>query len=54
MSHSEVLAKAQKAKIKFIDLWFSDILGAVKNVTIPVSELKKALVEGVLLHHIEN
>jgi glutamine synthetase len=47
MSVSEVLTKAQKAKIKFADLWFSDILGAVKNVTIPVSELRKALVEGI-------
>jgi glutamine synthetase len=47
MTNTEVLKKAQKDRIKFIDLWFSDILGAVKNVTIPVGELKKALTEGI-------
>jgi glutamine synthetase len=37
----------QKHQIKFIDLWFSDILGSVKNITIPVRQLKTALANGV-------
>ena len=43
----QVLKRAEKEKIKFVDLWFSDILGSVKNVTIPVKQLRKALQEGI-------
>lgn len=31
----------------FIDLWFSDILGSVKNLTIPADQLEKAINEGI-------
>lgn len=37
----------EKEKVKFIDLWFSDILGSVKNETIPVQHLRKTLHDGI-------
>jgi glutamine synthetase len=43
----QVLKKVAKEKVKFIDLWFSDILGSVKNETIPVKQLDKALKNGI-------
>ncbi len=39
----EVLKKAQEWRLEFIRLQFTDILGIVKNVAIPVRELEKAL-----------
>lgn len=47
MTTSHVLKRAEKEKIKFVDLWFSDILGSVKNVTILAHQLRKALKEGI-------
>ncbi len=43
----EIVKGLKKNNIKFIDLWFCDILGSVKNVTIPVTELPKALKDGI-------
>lgn len=40
-------SQLKKHNIRFIDLWFSDVLGSVKNVTIPVSELDKARKDGI-------
>ena len=37
------IQQAQQAAIKFIDLQFIDVVGVVKNVTIPVHELQEAL-----------
>lgn len=34
---------ADEQNVKFIRLQFTDILGIIKNVEIPVSQLKKAL-----------
>lgn len=39
----EILALAKQLDIKFIRLQFSDILGVVKNVAIPIKQLPKAL-----------
>ncbi|MBN2619465.1 type I glutamate--ammonia ligase [candidate division WOR-3 bacterium] len=47
MTTDQVLKKVEKEKVKFIDLWFSDILGSVKNETIPVKQLGKALQNGI-------
>ncbi|KPJ74512.1 glutamine synthetase [candidate division TA06 bacterium DG_78] len=47
MTITTIFNTIQKEKIKFIDLWFSDILGSVKNETIPVKQLRKALKEGI-------
>ncbi|MBE0432111.1 glutamine synthetase [candidate division WOR-3 bacterium] len=42
-----ILKTVEKEKVKFLDLWFSDILGSVKNETIPVQHLKKTLNDGI-------
>ena len=39
----DVLAHVKDEKVKFIRLQFSDMLGFIKNVEIPASQLKKAL-----------
>ncbi len=39
----DVLALADEQKVRFINLQFTDILGVVKSVAIPVSQLEKAL-----------
>ncbi len=43
----EVLKRAEKDRVKFVDLWFTDILGVTKNISIPVEFLEKALTDGV-------
>ncbi|MEW6069903.1 MAG: glutamine synthetase family protein, partial [Candidatus Thermoplasmatota archaeon] len=43
----EILERVKKEKVKFIQLQFMDILGAVKNVSIPAENLEKALFDGV-------
>ncbi len=47
MTTEHIFKRIAKDKIKFIDLWFSDILGSVKNVTIPATALKKSLRDGI-------
>ena len=42
-----VLQTAREHDVKFIRLWFSDILGQLKSVAITVEELPEALEEGV-------
>ncbi len=42
-----VLQKAKEHDIKFIRLWFTDILGFLKNFAITVEELEGALEEGM-------
>lgn len=37
----------RRQHIRFIDLWFSDMLGSIKNETIMVNELEKALTDGI-------
>jgi glutamine synthetase len=44
---SEILDLVEKNNIRFIDLQFTDIVGVVKNVTIPVHELLTAIENGV-------
>jgi glutamine synthetase len=44
---SEVLARVEQNHIKYIDLQFTDVVGVVKNVTIPVQELPDALANGI-------
>ncbi len=46
-SIDELLASVQQAQIKYIDLQFTDVVGVVKNVTVPVSELEDALTNGI-------
>ncbi|CAG0947301.1 partial Glutamine synthetase, partial [Anaerolineae bacterium] len=44
---SELLAQVEQNRIKFIDLQFTDVVGLVKNVTIPSQELSDALTNGI-------
>jgi glutamine synthetase len=44
---TEVLKKAHDAKLAFVSLWFTDILGFLKSLVITVDELEKALDEGM-------
>src|SRR5256712_5740165 len=46
-SVSYVLQTAREHDVRFIRLWFSDILGSLKSVAITVDELREALEEGV-------
>lgn len=52
MNHStdsvaNILAQAEQHNIKFIDLQFTDVVGVVKNVTIPAHQLIPALENGI-------
>ncbi len=44
---TDVLQLAKREGVKFVQLQFTDILGAVKSVTIPISQFSKALDEGI-------
>ncbi|GGL65227.1 type I glutamate--ammonia ligase [Sporolactobacillus putidus] len=39
----DIISKVNEANVKFIRLQFTDLLGIIKNVEIPVSQLEKAL-----------
>ncbi len=43
----EVLARAEQAGIKFVSLQFTDIVGVVKNVTIPLHKFEDAIDYGL-------
>jgi len=45
--HGETIARAQQDDVKFVSLQFTDVMGTIKNVTIPVSELSEALENGI-------
>jgi len=47
VSKPEIMQAVKKEDIRFIQMQFMDILGTVKNVTIPASKLEEALEEGV-------
>nr|HPI14080.1 glutamine synthetase [Spirochaetota bacterium] len=42
-----ILKLAAENRVKFIRLWFSDILGFLKSFAITIDELEDALVQGV-------
>ena len=42
-----VLKKAKEQNVKFIRLWFTDILGFLKSFSITVEELENALTDGM-------
>ncbi len=46
-TRDEIREAVRKHRIKFINLWFTDITGVVKNVTIPVDQLDMCLEHGV-------
>lgn len=47
-SREYVLQRARDHDIKFIRLWFTDILGSLKSLAITVEELEDALTEGMV------
>ena len=44
---ADLLTHVKQEHIKFIDLQFTDVVGVVKNVTIPAHELPEALKNGI-------
>jgi glutamine synthetase len=44
---AELLARVELEHIRYIDLQFTDVVGVVKNVTIPAHELPEALNNGI-------
>jgi len=46
MESADVLELADEKGVKFIQLWFTDIIGNLKSVTIPRNQLKDALQQG--------
>jgi glutamine synthetase len=46
-SASDILAEIKDSQIKFIDLQFTDIMGAVKSITIPINQLADTLDHGI-------
>jgi glutamine synthetase len=47
MTEEAVLTTIKEQNIRFIDLWFTDILGVVKNVTIPAEKLPRVIEHGI-------
>ncbi|MDD1743384.1 MAG: glutamine synthetase beta-grasp domain-containing protein, partial [Methanomassiliicoccales archaeon] len=45
----DILAKVKQENVHFIEMQFSDILGMVKSVTMPMSKLERAMEEGVFI-----
>jgi glutamine synthetase len=43
----EVISMVRKGRIRFAQLWFTDVLGFLKGVTIPVAQLDHALESGM-------
>ncbi len=43
----KALREARKHGVRFIQLWFTDILGQIKSISVPASELKAVLEEGM-------
>jgi len=44
---SQVMQKIEENDIKFIKLWFTDILGFLKSFSVPKEEIEKAFMEGI-------
>src|SRR6266540_223087 len=47
MTKSEVLSLAKDQKVQFINVMFTDLLGVMKALTIPVSKLEDAIEQNV-------
>src|SRR5215213_2501550 len=43
---SEILARAEKEKIRFVNLQFTDLMGIVKSVAIPLHQFEDACLNG--------
>ena len=47
MQKQDVLAQAEAAHVRFIALWFTDIMGIVKNIMVPVQQLERVIDSGL-------
>jgi glutamine synthetase len=47
MEKAKALREAKKHGVKFIQLWFTDILGQLKSISVPAAELRAVLEEGM-------
>ena len=47
MGNEDVLRTVKENEVRFVQLWFTDLLGNLKSVEIPAGELPKALDEGI-------
>ena len=47
LTSREVLSQVRKDRIRFIQLWFTDVLGFLKGVTVPVAQLPRAFDDGM-------
>ncbi len=46
-AETELIQKIKKEKVRFIQLWFTDVLGFLKGITISAQELRRALEHGL-------
>jgi glutamine synthetase len=46
-SIADLLARAGEERIDFVNMQFTDVMGIVKSVTMPIAELEDALTNGV-------
>jgi glutamine synthetase len=47
MHTKKILELARSEHIAFVQMQFMDILGGLKSITLPASQLEKALEEGI-------
>src|SRR3970040_1224771 len=47
MDVKELMSRVKEDEVKFISLQFTDVIGAVKSVDIPVNRLSEAVEQGV-------
>jgi len=47
VTHDDVMRVVQDRDVKFIRLWFTDVLGRLKSFALPVEQLPEALAHGV-------
>ncbi len=47
MTNEEVVAEVERSNVKFIRLWFTDVLGQLKSFAVTREELDNALTEGM-------
>lgn len=47
MTKEQILAKIEEHSVRFLNLQFTDIVGIIKNITIPISQIDAALDHGV-------
>lgn len=46
-SKEEILQLLESHQIKYVDLWFTDVVGAVKNLTVPVNRIEHVIDIGI-------